>query len=380
MSQTHSEAAPLILRALSDDELVELRSTVREVAEAGGGTELVRALENPSDGVDHDVAAWQTLAGDIGLGGLGLPEDVGGVGGLVEVLAVSEELGAALAAVPFLSSTVLAGQILARCGDAAGESLAAIASGTIATAAIVDAAGRFAVDGVATASSSAASDVVVDGTAQFVTDGMSASLLVVAVRTQDGLDVALVDPAGPGVTRRAMRVVDFSRPQAEVTFSGAPGTMLTHGGTGEDALRGGLDVALLALAAEQLGGAQRAFDLTLEYVKIRRQFNREIGSFQAVKHRMADLLALVEQARSAVERATWDDTEPATLADAAAIAAAFCAEAYLAVTAEMVQLHGGIGFTWEHDAHLYFRRARADSVLFGDAAHHRERLATLRGW
>ncbi len=380
MSHPTVETPALILRALSDDELAELRSTVREVVEAAGGPTLARELEHPVDGVDHDVATWQTLAGDIGLGGLGLPEDVGGVGGLVEVLAVSEELGAALAAVPFLSSTVLAGQILLRCGSGATDALTGIAGGAIASAAIVDAAGRFATEGVARVVSADGDDLVIEGHAPFVTDGASATLLVVSVQTDDGLDVALVDPTSAGVTRRAMRVLDFSRPQADITFAAAPARRLTHGGTGEAALRAGLDVALLALAAEQLGGAQRAFDLTLDYVKIRRQFNREIGSFQAVKHRLADALALVEQARSAVTRATWDDVDDAALADAAAIASAWCSDAFLAVTAEMVQLHGGIGFTWEHDAHLYFRRARADAVLWGDSTYHRERLATLRGW
>ena len=380
MTQSSTEHPRLLLRALSADELAELRATVREVVEAGGGAAVSRSLENPVDGVDHDAATWRTLATDIGLAGLGLPEEVGGVGGLVELLAVSEELGASLAAVPFLSSTVLAGQILLRCGAVATDALGEIASGAIATAAIVDAAGRLERAGVLRAESVDGASAVVSGRSSFVTDGSSATLLVVSVAGPDGVDLALVDPSGPGVTRRALRVLDFSRPQAEITFDAAPAQLLTQGGTGLPALRAGLDIALLALAAEQLGGCQRAFDLTLDYVKIRRQFNREIGSFQAIKHRLADALALVEQARSAVDRTTWDDLDDAALADAAAIASAWCSEAFLAVTAEMVQLHGGIGFTWEHDAHLYFRRARADSVLWGDASYHRERLATLRGW
>jgi alkylation response protein AidB-like acyl-CoA dehydrogenase len=200
------------------------------------------------------------------------------------------------------------------------------------------------------------------------------------VSTPDGVDLVLVDPAGPGVERRAMTVLDFTRPQADVGLDGAPGVRLTTGGAGGAALRAGLDVALLALAAEQLGGCQEAFDRTLDYVKMRRQFNREIGSFQAVKHRLADTLSLVEQSRSAVERTTWHEPDPAALAEAAAVAKAWCSEAFLEVAAEMVHLHGGIGFTWEHDAHLFFRRARADSVLWGDATYHRERLARLRGW
>jgi alkylation response protein AidB-like acyl-CoA dehydrogenase len=339
-----------------------------------------RSLEEPVDGVDHDVATWSTLTDDIGLGGLGLAESVGGVGGLVEVLAVAEELGSQLAAVPFLSSTVLAGQVLSRCGAGATAALEAIATGTIASVVFTDRSGRPAPQGVARIVSGQGDDILIEGGAPFVVDGASAQLLVVAIASGEGLDLVLVDATAPGVTRRAMRVLDFSRPQAEITFAATPARRLTHDGEGAAALRAGLDIALLALAAEQLGGAQAAFDRTLDYVKIRRQFNREIGSFQAIKHRLAEALALVEQARSAVVRSTWDDLDDATLAEAAAVAAAWCSEAFLAVTAEMVQMHGGIGFTWEHDAHLYFRRARADAVLWGDATYHRERLAILRGW
>jgi alkylation response protein AidB-like acyl-CoA dehydrogenase len=367
--------------SLSSQELSALCDTVRDVVEAAGGPAVSRRLEQPIDGQDYDASTWRTLAQDIGLAGLGLPEQVGGVGGLRELLAVSEQLGAGLAAVPLLSSTVLAGQILVRCGDLAHETLAAIAEGHIATAIVADADGRFDPAGVIVATEAdGAGEVILNGHASFVTDGMSAELVVVSVRTGDGVDVALVDPLGPGVTRTTMRVLDFSRPQAVFTFTAAPARLLTSDGAGLAALRGGLDVALLARAAEQLGGAQRAFDRTLDYVKIRRQFNREIGSFQAIKHRLAEALSLVELARSAVARVTWSTVDDASLAEAAAIAAAWCSEAFVAVTTEMIQLHGGIGFTWEHDAHLYFRRARADAVLWGDSSYHRERLARLRNW
>ena len=370
----------LSLSELSARELGELRATVREVAEAAGGPAMARRLESAVDGADFDRESWKTLAQDVGLAGLGLPADAGGVGGLVELLAVAEELGAALTAVPFLSSTVLTGQVLARCGPSAVETLKRVASGQIGTVALVDAAGRFDPAGVVSGTLRSGSDVTLDGQVRFVTDGLSAEILVVSVAGEHGCDVAVVDPVSRGVTRRPMRVLDFSRPQAEITFTGTPATLLTTGGTGLAALRGGLDVALLALAADQLGGAQRAFDRTLDYVKARRQFNREIGSFQAVKHRLADALALVEQARSAVDRVGWRALDEQALAEASVVASCWCSDAYVAVTAEMVHLHGGIGFTWEHDAHLYFRRARADAVLWGDATYHRERLATLRGW
>jgi alkylation response protein AidB-like acyl-CoA dehydrogenase len=381
MPDSLADAPALALRALSDGEVAELRATVREVVTASGGPAVARGLEHPVDGTDYDVATWRTLAEDIGLAGLGLPEAVGGVGGLVELLAVSEELGRGVAAVPFLSSTVLAGQVLLRCGSAATEALTRIAAGEIATVAVADAAGRPAVGGVATLDSTQDDGSVrISGHAPFVTDGASAVLLVVPVSTPEGVDLVLVDPTTTGVARRPMPVLDFSRPQADVVLESAAGVRLTTGGAGAQALREGLDVAALALAAEQLGGTQESFDRTVEYIKVRRQFNREIGSFQAVKHRVADALSLVEQSRSAVERSAWDDVDAEQLAEAAAIASAWCSEAFVAVTAEMVQLHGGIGFTWEHDAHLFFRRARADAVLWGDATYHRERLAQLRGW
>jgi alkylation response protein AidB-like acyl-CoA dehydrogenase len=369
----------LPLRALAAEEVNALRSSVRAVAQAGGGPAFVRSLENRRDDNAFDERTWTALARDVGLAGLGLPDGVGGIGGLVEVLAVAEELGAELCAVPFLSSTVLAGQVLLRCPDAA-EALSAIAGGAIVSVAFVDAAGQPAADGVGVATDAGAGSVRLDGHARFVVDGMSAQLLVVSVTTPDGVDLALVDPLADGVTRAGLRVLDFSRPQADITFTATPAILLTSGGTGAAALRGGLDVALLALAAEQLGGAQRAFDRTLEYIKMRRQFNREIGSFQAVKHRMADALALVEQARSAIERVTWAELDDDALGEAAAVAKVWCSEAFTAVTAEMIQLHGGIGFTWEHDAQLYFRRAQADAVLWGDATYYRERIAQLRGW
>jgi len=380
VSEFSVQTPRLPLRSLSDGEVSELRETVREVLAAAGSTSVARDLESPPDGVDYDSATWRTLAQDIGLAGLGLPEDIGGVGGLVELLAVSEELGRGLAAVPFLSSTVLAGQILLRCDAAATEALTRIAAGEVATAAVADSFGRPTVPQLTVIEEGAGGRVRVSGRASFVTDGMAAALLVVPVSGPGGLDVALVAADDPGVYRQAMRVLDFTRPQAQIDLDGASAVMVTAGGTGGPALSEGLDVALLALSAEQLGGIQEAFDRTLDYIKVRRQFNREIGSFQAIKHRMADALSLVELSRSSVERAGWHDIDPAALAEAAAIASAWCSQAFLDVAAEMVQLHGGIGFTWEHDAHLFFRRARADSVQWGDPTYHRERLAQLRGW
>jgi alkylation response protein AidB-like acyl-CoA dehydrogenase len=182
------------------------------------------------------------------------------------------------------------------------------------------------------------------------------------------------------VTVRRVPTLDLSRGQAVLTLTGARARPLTAGGEGTEVVTRALDTALVALAAEQLGGAQAALDMTVAHVRDRTQFGRALGSFQAVKHTCADMLLQVESARSAVLRAVRAAGSPEALAEAAAVAQSWCGEAFTFVAAECVQLHGGMGFTWEHDAHLYFRRAQSDAVLLGGADHHRERLAGLLGW
>jgi alkylation response protein AidB-like acyl-CoA dehydrogenase len=355
-----------------ESDLADLRAAVRDVCTDAGGPEAVRGLD--PDGPGFDPRLWDVLATQIGLAGLGLPEHAGGLGGLAEVAAVCEELGRALLPVPFLSSTVIAGQVLAAAGPAAGPALERVAAGEIAATAVTGADGVWDPAGVALRADSG----TVDGVVPFVLDGAAAALFVVAAMTAEGPDLFVVD--GTGVEAVAVPALDLSRGSAVVTFTDAPATRLTTGGSAESAVVPALDVAAVALAAEQLGGAQACLDLTLAYVKERLQFGRPVGSFQAIKHTCADLLVLVETCRSAVVRAVEAEGSPDALAEAAAVAQAWCSQAYRTVTAETVQLHGGIGFTWEHDAHLYFRRARADAMLLGGTAHHQERLASLLSW
>ena len=362
----------LALASLDREELAELRVTVRAAATESGYPERVRELEASTENPGLDPELWTLLAQEIGLAGVGLPEEVGGLGGLAEILAVAEELGATLAPVPFLTSTVIAGQILAAAGTAALPYLERIAGGEIAAAAITDGRGRFTESGVACTGA----DASVSGTVRFVPYGASADFFVVAARTDAGIDLYIVEAADAVAT--ALPSLDFSRPSATVEFTSSSAVRLTTDGAGLAALERGLDIALLAIGADQLGGAQYCFDMTLEYIKLRRQFNREIGSFQAVKHRMADALIQVEMARAGLERATWEHSE--NLSADAAVAKAWGSDAFNALAAEAIQLHGGVGFTWEHDAHLYFRRARFDAAFLGDAAFHRERVATLLGW
>ncbi|MGW2615682.1 acyl-CoA dehydrogenase family protein [Streptomyces sp. NPDC001500] len=363
--------------ALSDTELDDLRETVRSVCADAGGTAAVRRMSEEAPGVDAGL--WDTLGRQVGLAALGLPESAGGIGGLAGIAVVCEELGRALAPVPLLSSTVLAGQVLAGCGTA-DRALAALAEGTVHALAVASPDGAWRSDAVPVAVSWRGGVPLLDGSAPFVLDGADAESLVVAAAGADGVDVFLVDPRETGVTVRRVPTLDLSRGQAVVAFSGARARALTAGGEGAEVVSRALDVALVALAAEQLGGAQAALDMTVAHVSDRTQFGRAIGGFQAVKHACADMLLQVEAARSAVVRAVRAAGSTEALAEAAAVAQAWCCEAFASVAAECVQLHGGMGFTWEHDAHLYFRRAQSDAVLLGGAAHHRERLAGLLGW
>jgi alkylation response protein AidB-like acyl-CoA dehydrogenase len=363
-------------------ELAALREAVRDLIEGSGGLGPARRRLDAApedDDPGYDAQAWRLLGTEMGLAGLGIPEDLGGAGGgLAELTAVAEELGHSLLPVPFLSSTVLAGQILARCPDTGPGVLAGLcAGGELAAFAGTDSDGCWRPDRLPVTAQAGGR---LYGSADFVLDGAAAAHLVVAARTPAGCDLFLVGGDAGGVERKALPTLDPTRGQARVSFDGAVGTPLTSGDTGAAAVSAGLDVALVVLAAEQVGGAAACLDLAVAYAKLRHQFSRPIGSFQAIKHKLADLLLLVEMGRSAVDRALAAEPDPPRLAEAAAVAKIWCSDAYTTVATENVQIHGGIGFTWEHDAHLYFRRARADQHLLGDATVHRDRLAALLGW
>jgi alkylation response protein AidB-like acyl-CoA dehydrogenase len=381
-------------------ELAALREAVRDLVEGSGGVAAARRRldagpgsdqrggdkpsgDDPGSGVaGYDVRAWRLLGGDMGLAGLGIPEDLGGAGGgLAELVVVAGELGRSLLPVPFLSSTVLAGQLLARCPGAGPDVLARLCAGDeLAAFAGTDSDGCWRPGRLPVETEATARTWLLRGDVDFVLDGASAAHLIVAASTPSGCDLFLVGGDDEGVKRRALPTLDPTRGQASVSFDGAVGVPLTSGGTGAGVVAKALDVALVVLAAEQVGGAAACLDMAVEYAKVRHQFDRPIGSFQAIKHKLADLLVLVEMGRSAVDRALLAEQDPAALAEAAAVAKIWCSGAFTTVATENVQVHGGIGFTWEHDAHLYFRRARADEQLLGDARVHRERLAVLLDW
>ncbi|WP_165438192.1 acyl-CoA dehydrogenase [Pseudonocardia sediminis] len=348
------------------DEQVALRSAVRELLDDHAG----RAAPPDTTGPVLDRKLWELLAEQLGVVGLAVPEEHGGGGaGPVELAIVAEEIGRRLSPVPYLSSAVLAATLLAEMGGgAAVEYLPDVASGRrIATVAVAGDDGWNDTGG----SGVVATGASVTGRRRWVTDGPVADLLLVVA---EGPRVLAVDAGAPGVTVTPLGTVDTSRPLADVTFDAAPARLLAEGPDAARALERALRTAGIVLAAEQAGGARAVLDMSVAYAKERVQFGRAIGSFQAVKHLCADLLVDVESAFSAAYQAAWSLAEDRPDAGAvASMAQAFCSETFVRAAGDTIQIHGGIGFTWEHPAHLYLRRARSAAALFDGASEHRER-------
>ncbi|GAB2854618.1 acyl-CoA dehydrogenase family protein [Actinoallomurus bryophytorum] len=349
----------------------ELRASVRRLFAERAAVPVVAAAY---DGHGDFSALWRGLARDLGVAGLLIPEEYGGAGATTrEAAVVAEEIGRAVAPVPFLTSSVIATVALLQAGDretltalAAGEATAALALGLDAAAPPGVPAVRATPDGLS-------------GQVATVADAATASVLVVPVQGTGGIELHTVAVPGPGTTVTPVPSLDMTRPLADVTFDGAPSRRIDQG----DARRA-VDEALLAgavvLASEEFGVASQCFETTLEYVKQRYQFGRAIGSFQAIKHRLADLWVEVGQAGAAARYAA--DTHARRDEDravAAAVAQSYCATVAVHTAEECVQLHGGIGMTWEHPAHLYLKRAKADSLTLGTPHEVRGALATLVG-
>jgi alkylation response protein AidB-like acyl-CoA dehydrogenase len=369
----------------------DLRDAVRGLLARHGR----RAAAAPGPGTAEDPGSgrplWQRLCGEIGVAGLAIPQRFGGAGaGPVETHIVMEELGRDLTCSPLLGSAVLVAQALLAYGDTAAcqRLLPSIADGTaVAALAWTTEAGHWDPAEAACAARPAASqgtvlrasspgDWVLAGEAHHVLDGDQADLLLVAARAPDTIALFEVDPGGRGVTRGAVPTMDTSRRLAVVRLDGVTGRRIGSG-DGRAALARARDLACIALSAEQVGAAQRALELTVAYTKTRVQFGRPIGGFQALQHRMADLHVLVESARSlSYSAASAADSGGAGLRPRAAAAKVYCSEALARVAGEMIQLHGAIGITWEHDAHRYFKRAHGAAQLFGQPAEHLARIAT----
>ncbi|MFI6932689.1 acyl-CoA dehydrogenase family protein [Streptomyces sp. NPDC050287] len=367
------------------EEQDELRKVVRSFLAKHSDEAAVRRLA--ADPRGHDPVVWRRMAGELGLQGLAVPEEYGGSGfGYVDLGIVFEETGRALLCGPYFATVALAAEALLRCGDeqARGDLLPGIASGeTVATLALTEDGGRWDEQGVGlTAAPDGRGGWRLTGVKTYVPDGHLADLLLVVARTPSGVSLLAVETAGaPGLTRTPLPTLDQTRKQARIEFTDTPARLLGPEGGAWPALERTLATAAVLLAVEQVGGAAAALDAAVEYAKIREQYGRPIGSFQGIKHKCADMLMEIESARSAAYGGLWaldagDETE---IAVAAALAQAFCSEAFTKVAADNIQVHGGIGFTWEHPAHLYFKRAKSSEVLLGTPSYHRELLAARLG-
>jgi alkylation response protein AidB-like acyl-CoA dehydrogenase len=364
-----------------DEEQEELRSMARSFLADHSGSEQVRTAMESELGYDPQV--WKQMAGELGWAAVTIPEDYGGLGlGAVELTALLECMGESLLCAPFFSSVCLGANALLVAGTEAQkrEHLPRIAAGEI-TAGLADGAStaelgiRFRKE---------RDHYELDGNAALVVDGHSADLLVVAARGGSeeialfclGGDDFSMDGESKGISRSPHPTMDQTRRLASVGLTGValPASARLDGGATE--LREILDRAAIALAAEQVGGAQRCLDLAVAYAKEREQFGRVIGSFQALKHKCADMMIELESARSAAYYGACVAAEGGhELPAVSSLAKAACSDAYFRCAADCLQIHGGVGFTWEYDVHLYFKRARSSESLLGDPVWHRERIA-----
>ena len=348
----------------------EVRASVRGLlAQRSSVSQVLSRIEN---GLPYDQTLWRTLATEMGLSGMAVPERFGGGGAsLRESAVVLEELGRSLAPVPFLTSAVIATSALLACDEAddRADLLAKLAAGElVATLALP----WTTAPGTPFVPSVSATDGALSGQIRSVADGLAADVLLVP--TADGLYA--VDATAEGVARAAVVSMDLTRPICDVTLSGAAGRRVSAAAAA--VVSSALTVGAALLASEQLGVSQWCVDTTVEYAKTRYQFGRPIGSFQGLKHRLADLWVDVSQARAVARyAANCAATGDADLPVAASVAQAWCSPLAVRAAEECVQMHGGIGFTWEHPAHLFLKRAKTDAVALGNAERHRQVLGGL---
>jgi alkylation response protein AidB-like acyl-CoA dehydrogenase len=358
----------------------ELRTALRRFCAEHSDEATVRRLMESTPAYDPKV--WTRLGSELGVLGLGVPQELGGSdGGTVDAAVAVEELGAALFCGPVFGTLALSipALVAAPPSPLREHTLGPLVAGARTAAfAVPDRAGSFAADAVTVRAAGSGDGWSVTGAVERVVDAGAADDLLVAATGPDGVSLYVVDAAGPGVERTPLSTMDLTRPQATLRFTDASARLLAGPQQAPRVCEHALRVGSVLLAAEQVGGAQQLLDHSVAYAKERLQFGRPIGSFQAVKHRLADMFVTLEHARSAAYHGAWalqDGTDAPALA--ASIAQATCSEAYTGIAADAVQVHGGIGFTWEHRTHLYFKRAFTDAALLGGAEEHRSRIAEL---
>jgi alkylation response protein AidB-like acyl-CoA dehydrogenase len=353
-------------------EHLALRESVREFLEDNLPTDTLVSRTERAAGFDRGL--WSTMAVGLGLHGLAVEEEYGGSGfGWVEQGIVLHELGRVLYSGPYLATVALAIPLLTTCGDTEAKRrwLPRLVSGQATATVAINALER-----VPLSVRPGDTGPVVSGTLSHVLSGSEADVLFISVTGPDGEASVYAVEAGPGVQTTPMETLDLTRDHAVVQFNAAPAYRVGSPGAGIGLLRPVSDFAVLALAAEQVGGTEKVLELAVEYAKVRHQFDRPIGSFQVIKHTCAQILLTLESARTLVEHAAWiADNRPELLPPATAAGGGTCSESFASASYDALHIHGGLGFTWEHPVHLYFRRARADEQLFGSPDAHRERLA-----
>jgi len=358
----------------------EFRSGLRRSLEAQSSTAEVRRLMETDAGFDRE--RWHKINRELGLSAIHIPEAYGGSGfGCGELAIVLEEMGRALLCAPYFSSVVLAATAIMKAGTEAQKQalLPAIAAGdTLATLAFAEDEGRWDAAGVTLTATPSGAAYRLEGTKSFVLDGHTADLVVVLARRpsssgEDGLSFFTLPGETPGLERRLLKTMDPTRKLARLHFSSVEATLLGELGGASAPFARTMQQAAICLANEMVGGAEKLREAALDYAKMRMQFGRSLASFQTMKHKQADMLVDVELAKSAAYYAAAavdedDDDLPAI----ASLAKASAAEAYLQTAIHAIQIHGGIGFTWDNDTHLWFKRAKSSEILFGDAVYHRE--------
>ena len=368
------------------EEQEALREATRRFLDNECPTTFVRKMM--ADETAHASELWRKIA-ELGWLGIIVPEEFGGSGGsFLDLVVILEETGKSLLPGPFFATALLGTTAVLAGGSTAQKSalLPKVVEGNqILTLALAEKSGRYDAVGVALAAKSKGSDFVLSGEKMFVPDAHVADHIVVATRTaqnnnpEDGITLFLVDAKAPGVTITQLKTVDMTRRQCHVAFQDvavASGQVLGEVGKGWSILRRVLDQAMAGLCAEMIGTGQKALDLAVAYAKERVQFGKPIGSFQAVKHKCVDMMVQVENARSLTYYAAWTVDENGSEArQAVPMAKAYCSDMCKTVTSEAIQVHGGIGFTWEHDMHLFYRRGLASEAAFGSAPVHREVVA-----
>lgn len=364
------------------NEQEQFRTAIRRFLQEKSPPTEVRRLMDTVEGYDPEI--WRQLSEQLALPGIHIPEQFGGAGfGMVELCIVMEEMGRALLCAPYFSTAVLATNAILNAGTEAQKSslLADLANGAqLATLAVTEPNGQWDPQAVALVATPVAGGFRLDGAKSYVVDGHVADLLVVAGRTPgttglDGLALFTVRADSSGIERRSLASMDPTRKLAHITFHGVQAQLLGNVNDGAKALVRTLDQAAIALANEMVGGAQTLFDSAVNYTKLRVQFGRTIGSFQAIKHKCADMLLEMELAKSAAyyaaQAAAAGDPEWPALA---CLAKAAASDMYLHIAIETIQIHGGIGFTWDNDTHLWFKRAKSSEVFLGEPYYHRELL------